>query len=264
MILPEMISEIWRNIQDLYNTFTESHLFIKLAVVFTFCNDHINTCAQKVYNSNKIVKTSVDFTSDTCKHMYYNFINVKYEPTCSDVWYCIIGSYYDSVSNNVVNYTNTEHYQTIFGKVEDDGIAEYYTTSKNILDYSMSKLGTIYDGLFIMKYFQYYITRVMFNKSILPNVDELVKSKVKFLSVEYIHPELNNPLTLEIDDGFFVEGNELFNVTFVKRILEYQTKKYVFDDRYRILIMDNKMNLINLKSDNYIILGLNGYDIKIS
>ena len=264
MILAEMISEIWRNIQNWYNTFTESHLFIKLAVVFTFCNDHINTCAKKVYNSNKIVKTSVDFTNDTCKQMYYNFINVKYEPTCSDVWYCIIGSYYNSVSNNIVNYTNTEHYQTIFEKVENDGITEYYTASKNILEYSMCKLGTIYDGLFIMKYFQYYITRVMFNNTVLPKLNELQQSKVKFLSVEYIHPELSDPLPLEIDNGFLVEGNELFSVTFVKRILEYQTKKYVFDNRYRILIMDSKMNLINLRPDGHIILGSNSYDIKVS
>lgn len=87
------------------------------------------------------------------------------------------------------------------------------------------------------------------------------KSSVRFLSVEYCHPLMWAPISLEIDKGYYLEGNHLLSAAFVRRCLEYQNdpKDYYFDMDYTLTIMDNEINMIELTSKNYIILNKDGY-----
>jgi hypothetical protein len=86
-------------------------------------------------------------------------------------------------------------------------------------------------------------------------------SSVRFLSVEYHHPSIDNPVPIEIDRGFYLEGNHLLSAAFVKRCLEYHSKDCLFDMNYTLKIMDGNINTIELKSDEYVVLDSDNYKI---
>ena len=86
------------------------------------------------------------------------------------------------------------------------------------------------------------------------------KSPVKFLSIEYSHPEMIEPIELVFNTSWFIVGNELFTPSFVLRALEYQSKSYCFDEQYKIQIMDNNFDMLNLAADTYIEITSEGYE----
>ncbi len=94
--------------------------------------------------------------------------------------------------------------------------------------------------------------------------DDIVSgpSKVQFLSVLYDHPDIpTGPLRLVVDPSYMMAGNCLLNRIFVLRLLRYQYNKadYVFDDRYKLIIMDSNIVVRNVESDQGIILESDRY-----
>jgi hypothetical protein len=88
------------------------------------------------------------------------------------------------------------------------------------------------------------------------------KSKAKFLSIEYTHPDMEKSIELVLENAWFYTGNELLSDTFVLRALEYQPTLYFFDEDYIIKIMDSNCNIFTLTSDDSIVLTNDGYEVK--
>jgi hypothetical protein len=86
-------------------------------------------------------------------------------------------------------------------------------------------------------------------------------SKVKFLNIEYIHPENQSSITIQLDRNSYLVGNEILSPTFVKRHLEYMNSSKNFDMTYVLKIMDNNLNNFELKSHEYIVLDKMEYKI---
>ncbi len=88
-------------------------------------------------------------------------------------------------------------------------------------------------------------------------------SKVKFLSVLYEHPQVKEPLRLTIDPKYMLVGNYLLNDVFVLRLLRHQYNKgdFVFDNRYKLRIMDSNIMMSCIESNQAIILDDNKYVI---
>lgn len=87
-------------------------------------------------------------------------------------------------------------------------------------------------------------------------------SRERFITIQYIHPHMALPLTLEIPPGMYQQGNELFSSSFVYWCLKYQylSTEYVFDENYKLDLIDNDMNMVRLNSNQYIVLeGVRGY-----
>ena len=112
-----------------------------------------------------------------------------------------------------------------------------------------------------------YICRILssfdrFN-SLIHSDQKSEKSSVRFLSVEYYHQ--NNPTTeniiLAVDPAYLYEMNELFAPEFIMHLLEHQEIPFHFDMAYTLRIMDNNINIIELKSNQYLLLKKDGYDI---
>jgi len=85
-------------------------------------------------------------------------------------------------------------------------------------------------------------------------------SKVRFISVEYTHPNLLYPVCFEIPKSYYVVGNHLLSNTFVLRYLYYNTRNIggtsipPFDDRYVINIIDNNIDQFELRWGDYCVL----------
>jgi len=96
----------------------------------------------------------------------------------------------------------------------------------------------------------------------LPKIEDVLEeSNVRFLSVEYTHPDLDEPIPIKLPKEYWHVGNELFSAAFVLRYLEYQPTPYTFDEKYVVVIMDGNMEMITLKCGEYIYLEKNKYDI---
>lgn len=93
--------------------------------------------------------------------------------------------------------------------------------------------------------------------------DTPLKSRVKFLSVLYEHPDINESLRLTIDPKYMLAGNYLLNDVFVLRLLRHQYNKgeYVFDHRYKLRIMDSNIMMSCVESCQAIVLDTNKYII---
>ena len=94
--------------------------------------------------------------------------------------------------------------------------------------------------------------------------DDIVSgpSKVQFLSVLYDHPDIpTGPLRLAVEPSYMMVGNCLLNRIFVLRLLRYQYNKtdFIFDDRYKLIIMDSNIVVRNVESDQGIILESDRY-----
>jgi len=139
---------------------------------------------------------------------------------------------------------------------------KYDTTSveldelyNNILIYGKTTIG---NSAAIMKIDGLYIVR-----NVLTDYSELVttRSNVRFLTVEYTHPEMSVSIYLETPRNYFVVGNELFSSAFVLRCLEYQSERYIFDEKYVVNVVDNDIKPFSLKSDQYVVIGMDGYEV---
>ena len=88
----------------------------------------------------------------------------------------------------------------------------------------------------------------------------LTKSNVKFLSIIYMHPSIENAIHIDIPKNALICGNEILSSVFVLRYLEYQSMPYgQFDLDYTIYIIDNHVNQLQIKSNQYIVLLENKY-----
>lgn len=91
---------------------------------------------------------------------------------------------------------------------------------------------------------------------------EFVKSRKHFLSIEYTHPDMAERIHIELDPAIYLVGNEILSSSFVLRCLQYQSAKYVFDDRYILSIMDSKIKMETLTAREYILIGKTEYEKK--
>lgn len=100
-----------------------------------------------------------------------------------------------------------------------------------------------------------------FNKLVhIKNTDE---TDHNFLAIQYIHPNMNEELILNLDKKYFAIGNDILDSTFVKYFLSknYHESKYIFDKNYKINIIDKDcsfhtidfLSYINFCNDKWII-----------
>ena len=134
---------------------------------------------------------------------------------------------------------------------------QWFETAKTVLINDRK----VYDCLISMRLNDKYIYKVCdtHEKSFYALPCEY--SCVKFLNIEYCHHELKNPIVIHIDKNAYLIGNEILSCTFVKRSLEYSFNINNFDTDYVLKIMDNDLNIFELKSNQYIVLEKDTYKI---
>jgi len=92
----------------------------------------------------------------------------------------------------------------------------------------------------------------------------LVKTSVKFISITYTHPNMTQNIDIELSDDYYVKGSRILSALFIKRYLEYNCAVYFFDKRYKLIIIDNNADHIELRYGQYIQFdNKRGYDVEI-
>lgn len=95
------------------------------------------------------------------------------------------------------------------------------------------------------------------------NLEDLQRSKIRFLSIEYTHPKMSHTIPLELHQEMLYVGNHLFSAAFVARMLHYVMGRnnFVFDMDYVIKIMDKDLKYFELTYCQYICLEKTEYKI---
>jgi hypothetical protein len=83
---------------------------------------------------------------------------------------------------------------------------------------------------------------------------------------------MKTSIELSIDNGWYMEGNEILSASFVYRELDHQPKPFIFDKNYTLQLIDENINIleigyyeyIEIKNDSYEIVNINKpYDSSI-
>ena len=160
------------------------------------------------------------------------------------------------ISQTEKGFAADEHSYELLDDMQNPNLFRTFINNSNIRTENM------YDTCVIVKTPDSVMCRRIGDVSYLPKIaDELEKSNVRFVSVEYSHPDLGEPIPIKLSKEYWQVGNELFSAAFILRYLEYQSKPYLFDDKYKLVIMDNNMDIIELSLGQYIVLDKNKYEI---
>jgi len=75
-------------------------------------------------------------------------------------------------------------------------------------------------------------------------------SDIRFLSIEYTHPEMAESIQLVLEKEWCMVGNEVLGKIHILRMLEYQVfnSQYIFDDRYILKIIDSNIHILEIGS----------------
>jgi hypothetical protein len=121
---------------------------------------------------------------------------------------------------------------------------------------------TIFDKLLYAKYNNIYISRVQSPECVsIQSFDDFSKvSKVGFLSVSVVVP--GGKYNIDINKAWMYVNNELFSMTFLKRYFEYNNIDCHLMSDYVLDIMDDNINMIQLKSNQYLLLQEKSYVVK--
>lgn len=137
-----------------------------------------------------------------------------------------------------------ENYQII--SEEDD-----YSVAFSNASQSISNNTTRENGIIVMKNNDWYAVRLCSSVDIPPGLCGTT-SGFRPMSISYSHPELTESIEIQLHEGFWCIGNELFSPAFMRRYLEYQELAFICDEQYSIQIIDSNVNIHNVKPNQYI------------
>ena len=234
--------------------------------LYSKINQNIQTNYKKIYDENKTFQIVMDhvFYIMKCFNAFLN--NQRIEPFVNE-WinvsvinkaiyddFQLIESY-EYINDNeeiIVDYPDSNNHEPKW-KIS---FINWYNTVNNILKND----ALVLNGSITMKYENCYIHRECNENKILNEIS-FEPSNISFISVELHHPKLKNPLIIDIEKGYYIINNELLSFTFIKRYLEYHENMQNFDEYYTVKVMTNNIEEFEIKSDEYVVLKKDSYEI---
>jgi hypothetical protein len=225
----------------------------------------------ETYEKNCKKGDPIDVAKETAvyyiKYLHSVLLSYRIEPL-ENKWISTACIYQTPFDKSTMSYTYNENYEPMVTSHENEtntivtaNPLEQFNIWFHAAQNLMKSNKNIDECLLTMKTGDKYIYKICngWNKS----GDELPVelSKVKFLNIEYFHPENAKSITIEMDRNAYLIGNEILSSTFVKRALEYMNDRKSFDMSYSLKIMDNNLENFVLKSDEYIVLEQDSYKI---
>lgn len=240
-------------------------ILTKLFLIYVDTKIRVSKCGNYLYNNFDCIKNTVDTTSYNLDKITAVYNNYRIEPFDNN-WICIS----ILLKNDETLFTGNqqiylENYQHIKPHTTPDvSKREYYN---NCLSYfgkmaaSIAKSdNNVVETMVTMK-LDDGTTNHSFNKSTDEPTYSNTLSKASLLTVEYTHPKMQNRISMELEQDLFFTNNVILSPLFIKRYLEYQPEKFIFDENYTINLMDDTINMISLTYSQSILLSEDSYTI---
>ena len=143
-------------------------------------------------------------------------------------------------------YEYNEKYEKIEKKTNEEGfmkgMRDFYHPLYNCENKNYICLLSKFNDIFCVQHTPIY----------LKNNDFFEKANMSVLSVTYKHPSMKKNIELSIPKTMFYCHNQLFNLAFVYHCLQYQDKPYIFDEQYKIEIIDSNVNTVEFGFNQYL------------
>ena len=225
-------------------SFIEMNVTHYIKTIYAY--EPIKIIADKMYYFSHIVKSKM--------------INYHIDPI--DIfWTSIVYADFDYKNNN---YKYIDYYPYIqFEPSQSDNLLEAYNILYDIGNYKLSttvEYSQIYQCLTLLKYYDKCVSRICSLTNSKTHLN-LTSSTVRFLSIVYSHPKLKYTINLNIDNMYYLVDNEILSSLFILRLLNHQQLPFEFDKEYKLEVMDDNVNIINLMHDNYILLKEDKYEV---
>jgi len=206
----------------------------------------IYTRIVKWYNTNEWIQKACKMKS----HIDDLFSPYEIEPA-QDSW------------KSILWIENQQLHQNHIEASEEESIIQYKRTIRDCKE-DLSKDPS---PIIIMKtedgYYCNILTEMYKDARLYLSNEPKTLSKVRFISVDYIYGEDGEKsLPIDVNRGFYMTDNDLFNSTFVYRALKYQSLPFEFNMNYTLQIVDDCANYFEIKSDQYIHIEKDGYVVK--
>jgi hypothetical protein len=235
---------------------------VKLLVLYSNISSRIYKVCNKLYKTQPLVKEYVD------KAIYYKnsaiaFIeNYKIEPSSKN-WICTAALLQNGAGLYVDDpYQFNDHYDIITDDETESSILNEFNDLLVVTGNCLTTDTHIKSFLLSIKYNSAYVYRIVnSSRTDYDVVIPPIKSSVKFISIEYTHPNMKSSLFIDLDKNYYMVGNELLSPIFVKRYLCYQSLKYWFDGGYVLNIIDGELNSVSIKSNQHVVLNNDTYEI---
>lgn len=250
---------------DIIKDKTITNILIHIIYWYSYIYNIIYKTAKCIYENNPIISNITDYTHYGIERIVANIENKLIEPF-DKTWFCLSYVINDNDQpiillrnpNTHINsnpssdvaklcYNEIYYYNDVLTENPNHNILfkymELFDNTKTI-DYLNISF------ILMMKIENKYVVRC---KNIMDNLSILtVPSSIRFLSVIYNHPEMDESIVFELTPEMYMVGNELFSFAFVYRMLKYQSLPYKIDYNYEIVIIDNMINTITISSNQYI------------
>jgi len=186
----------------------------------------LNDCFNSIYLGNKLIRDSSDSISYTTMYIYNTLLQKRIQPK-ETTWWSIT-----RICNNVLEET-------------------FIYEKPNVV--TIPSLLIYHNPWFIL----------CTNSGVIDEGNIPVSSSIRFLSVEYTHPEMAEPIQLTLEKEWCIAGNEILGNIHILRLLEYEYIKseYIFDDKYVVNVIDSNICVFQICRGQFIRMEENDYQI---
>jgi len=203
--------------------------------------NHLKSCFSNIYNNSELIRDATNSLTYTTTSICNTLHNIKTEPS-QDYWWDIV--------------------RIQICALEDPILEEKFIFDNTVTTVSVQRGDLIIRHL--PKFIICSINNRASNLNLIPVFNKMLSlSEIRFLSVEYNHPSLIDPIQLVLENKWYTIGNEIFNFIHVLKMLQYQVSagSYIFDDRYTLKIIDSNIHIFEITASQYIRLEQDNYQI---
>jgi hypothetical protein len=236
-----------------------------LVQAYTMVSYPLSTHAKQLYNSNNVVRAYTDTVNDQI-FSFKSLISCHYLEAPYSHWTVCYktGTYGETRINADATFYNMSNTHTItcVGKSNSyKGVSSLIAPNIG----TKNEVDTLILTHIRNRFVDSFVSRIVDDKSTgnedVDPICSLVKTRNYFISIQYCHPDMTDPIIFELDKRFLIRGNELFSSCFVLRLLNYQSKPFKFDNKYVLKLLDSNMNSIELDFYKYIQLNSGDYNV---
>lgn len=207
-------------------------LYFEFCKLYAFISISLSNCFKYLVENSEYV-SYIERQRSICYHQIReNFTEHRVEPLIP--W---MGVFYNNNSNKYI-----ENIISLDYNIDDN-------TIKNI----KSEIPfTRFKPLFIIKLNKIYIYKLL-RDNLTFNLDEETVQKY-FLEIKYTHPSMDCEIDIIVNKNEYVNNNEILSFSYIEKYLNYQEEPFVFNDDYKLKIIDKDLESFELTSNEYITL----------
>lgn len=258
--------EIQQYVSQLYNKYMENLVNsygLTALTYYSVCKNKLSNLTVSIYKCHPYITYSVDVCIYGYQYIRSAYHEYPIEPFQTQ-WISQNHTVMVGIEQPAYQLKNMETYD-ILRCMDSRMNAPIFIRNFNNDSFSLNQIQLnciTNERLLYARFNNIYVSRVQLSDSIiLRSVNEFTcPSKVAFLSVSLsINQKKYN---IDMDKKWMYVNNHLFSKTFLKRYLDYHNIKIRFTNDYVVNLMDNNINMFQLKPGEYIQLNTNDYTIQ--